>query len=139
MEIKKQHSGEITIDYSTSSVEVFPALSVLGNSDNLYFKFSKNRFKFREHEETATELLLDFDLCLIDRATNDTVMQLFAVFVISAPPSCIKDFETVEQAINFGKEMVSVQIREQDLKDTKGDALRLPVFDINPDSVKFLG
>jgi hypothetical protein len=138
MEIKKQQSGEITIDYSTSSVEVFPALSALGNSDNLYFKFSKNRFKFREQEETLTELLLDFDLCLIDRTTNDTVIQLFAVFVISASPSHIKNFETVEQAINFGKELVAVQVREQDLKDTKGDLLRLPVFDVNPGSIRLL-
>lgn len=136
MMIKKQQSGEMTIDYSNSSVEVFPALSVLENSDTLYFKFSKNRFKFLEHEQTPAELLLDFDLCLIDRATNDTVIQLFAIFLISAPPHSLKDFVTVEEAIKFGKEIVTVHIQKQDLKDANGDPLRLPVFDINPDSVR---
>ena len=135
MEIKTQQSGEITIDYSTSSVEVFPALDVLGNSDTLYFKFSKNRFKMMEQDQTPAELLLDFDLCLIDRATNDTIMQLFAVFVINAPFASLKDFVTVEQAVNFGKEMMEMKIREQGLKDTKGDSLRLPAFEINLDSV----
>jgi hypothetical protein len=137
MKIKKHHSGEMVIDYSRSSVQVFHALSELGNSDTLYFKFSKNRFKYPEPGQVPRELVLDFDLCLINRKNDDTVMQLFAIFQVSAPEQALKEFVTVKEAINFGKEMLTTQIEEDDLKDAKGGTLRLPEFDINPDSIRF--
>ncbi len=134
MEPKVQQVNGITIDYSTSSVEVFPAINDLAGSENLYLKFSKNRIKFLDKGQHA-ELLVDFDLCLIDRSLNETIMQLFAIFVLSKNNESVTEFTYIEQAVRFGESLIREEITQKQLRDNKGEEILLPVFEVTQDSV----
>jgi hypothetical protein len=47
------------------------------------------------------ELLLDFDLCLIDRVMNETIIQLFAIFTVTRNREPLNNWSYVQQAIAF--------------------------------------
>jgi hypothetical protein len=127
--------NKTSIDFSKSSVEIFPALAQLDGSDHLYFKFSKNRVKLSE--ENAEEILLmDFDLCLIDRAMNETVLQLFAIFAIKDQAGAVSDWRNIEIAVSFARSMVIKEAEERKLTDQHGQPLTVPPFAVTPESIR---
>ena len=135
MQVRKEMIGDISIDYSTSSVETFDALEKLRDSGSLYFKFSKNRFRFLPEHAGKEEFLMDFDLCLIDRTTGDTIIQLFAIFVLEGEAAVLKDISSLERAVNFGIELIQRQIDGQMLRDLHGNPIQLPAFEVTPESI----
>ena len=125
-----------TIDYSKSSIEIFPALKELANSGGLYLKFSKNHIKTLAIQNHA-ELLLDFDLCLIDRVMNETIIQLFAIFTVTKDREPLNNWCYVEQAIEFARSLVVDEIGQQNLSDKEGTLIEVPVFTLHPESINF--
>lgn len=125
MNAKVQDVDGMRIDYSKSSIEVFPAISRLADSDQLYFKFSRNRIKTLEIEKHA-ELVADFDLCVIDRTINETVVQLFAIFKASRDGEPMNDRRYVAALAEFGRSLIEKEIEAKDLKDASGRPLKLP-------------
>jgi hypothetical protein len=136
MESKVLVLNGTTINYSKSSIEIFPAIKELAGSGGLYFKFSKNHIKTLAIQNHA-ELLLDFDLCLIDRTMNETIIQLFAIFTVTRNREPLNDWSYVQQAIAFARELVIDEIRERDLRDMKGAVIEVPAFTLHPDSINF--
>ncbi|MDB5211978.1 MAG: hypothetical protein JWQ30_2805 [Sediminibacterium sp.] len=125
-----------TIDYSKSSIEIFPAIKELPNSGSLYLKFSKNHIKTLAIEHHA-ELSLDFDLCLIDRLMNETIIQLFAIFAVTKDNEPLNDWYYVHEAIAFARSLVVDEIRERGLRDKEGVLIEVPAFTLHPESIDF--
>lgn len=125
-----------TIDYSKSSIEIFPAIKELANSGSLYLKFSRNHIKTLAIQNHA-ELLLDFDLCLIDREMNETIIQLFAIFTVTRNREPLNDWSFVQQAIAFARWLVIEEIQHRDLRDTQGMIIEVPEFTLHPESINF--
>jgi hypothetical protein len=125
-----------TIDYSKSSIEIFPAIKKLTKSDELYLKFSKNHIKTLTIQNHA-ELLLDFDLCLIDRTMNETIIQLFAIFTVTRNREPLNNWLYVQQAIAFARELVVDEIQQGNLRDTKDVMIEVPEFALHPESINF--
>ncbi len=125
-----------TIDYSKSSIEIFPAIKELANSSSFYLKFSKNHIKTLAIQNHA-ELLLDFDLCLIDRKMNETIIQLFAIFTVTKNREPLNAWSYVQQAIAFARELMIDEIQLQDLRDTQGTIIEVPAFTLRPESINF--
>lgn len=127
--------NKTSIDFSKSSIEIFPALEQLAGSDHLYFKFSKNRVKLSE--QTAEEILLmDFDLCLIDREMNETILQLFAIFTVKDEAGAVSDWRNIEIAVSFARSMVIKEAEDRQLKDKFGQPLTVPPFAVTPESIR---
>ncbi|MEO8173703.1 MAG: hypothetical protein ABI581_11490 [Sediminibacterium sp.] len=125
-----------TIDYSKSSIEIFPAIAELANSSGLYLKFSKNHIKTLAIENHA-ELLLDFDLCLIDRVMNETIIQLFAIFTVTRDREPMNNWSYVQQAIAFARKLMMDDIRQDELHDKQKVLIQVPEFTLQPESINF--
>lgn len=125
-----------TIDYSKSSIEVFSASKELENSSGLYLKFSKNHIKTLAIEQHA-ELVLDFDLCLIDRVMNETIIQLFAIFTVTKDMEPLNDWAYVQQAIAFARTLMVDEIGQKGLRDLQGAPIEVPAFSLQPESINF--
>ena len=136
MESKIYRVNDVSIDHSRSSIEVFSAISGLQNSEGLYLKFSKNHIKSLAIEKHA-ELLLDFDLCLIDRTTHETIIQLFAIFALSKNREPVNDWKYVHIAIDFARSLIVDEIKQRGLKDKTGHTIIVPAFTITPESIDF--
>ncbi|MEO7530255.1 MAG: hypothetical protein ABIS69_02555 [Sediminibacterium sp.] len=136
MELKMYEIDGTQIDYSKSSIEIFPAIAGLKNATGLYLKFSKNHIKSLAIEHHAS-LLLDFDLCLIDRVTNETIIQLFAIFTLTKNREPVNDWKYVLQAVEFARSMIITVIKEAGLQDQAGDEIRVPEFTLTPESINF--
>jgi hypothetical protein len=126
----------LTIDHSKSSIEVFPALQALEGSDELYLKFSKNHIKTVAIEDHA-RLSLDFDLCLIDRALDETVIQLFAIFSVTKNRDPLNEWKYVQSAINFARSLIVDEIARRGLKDKMGHTIIVPVLTLTADAINF--
>jgi hypothetical protein len=126
----------VSIDYSKSSVQVFPALTQLADSSGLYLKFSKNHIKTMAIQQHA-ELSLDFDLCMIDQATNETIIQLFAIFTVTKNHEPVNEWQYVTTGIDFARSLVVGEIEEKQLKDKAGNLVQVPAFTLNPESINF--
>lgn len=126
----------VSIDYSKSSVEIFPAIKKLKDSDGLYLKFSKNHIKTLALQQHA-ELLLDFDLCLIDRVTNETIIQLFAIFTLTKNHEPVNEWQYVTAGIDFARSLVIKEIEEKEWKDKEGNLIQVPEFSLNPEAINF--
>jgi hypothetical protein len=126
----------VSIDYSKSSVQLFPAMKQLADSSGLYLKFSKNHIKTMTIQQHA-ELSLDFDLCLIDSVTNETIIQLFAIFTVTKGQAPVNEWQYVTMGVDFARELVTGEIEEKQLKDKSGNAIQVPVFTLNPESINF--
>jgi hypothetical protein len=136
MESKIRVLNGITIDYSKSSVQVFPALKDLENSNGLYLKFSKNHIKTMAIENHA-KLSLDFDLCLIDAVMNETIIQLFAIFAVTKDQEPVNEWSYVQEAVDFARSLVMDAIKNQDLLDKSGNLVQVPAFALDPASINF--
>jgi hypothetical protein len=136
MELKVLVLDGTTIDYSKSSIEIFPVIKELTGSGGLYLKFSKNHIKTLAIQNHA-ELLLDFDLCLIDRVLNETIIQLFAIFTVTRNREPLNDWSYVQQAIAFARGLVIDEIRQQGLRDSSGGIIEVPEFTLHPESIDF--
>lgn len=136
MELKNYAVDGVNIDYSRSSIEVFPAIKQLADSSGLYLKFSKNHIKSLAIENHA-ELLLDFDLCLIDRVMNETIIQLFAIFSVKKNKEPMNDWKYVLLAVDFARSMIITEIEEAGLLDKTGNAICVPAFTLKPESINF--
>lgn len=136
MESKMIVLNGTTIDYSKSSIEIFPAIKELANSDGLYLKFSKNHIKTLAIQNHA-ELLLDFDLCLIDREMNETIIQLFAIFTVTRNKEPLNNWSFVQQAIVFARWLLIEEIQYQDLRDKQRVIIEVPEFTLRPESINF--
>lgn len=137
MQSRIHHVNGITIDYSRSSLEVF-GTNGLKDSSHLYFKFSKNLIRTLAIQNHA-ELLLDFDLCLIDRAnTNETIIQLFAIFVITKNNEPVNQFAYIQDAVAFARSLVIDEVRESGLQDEAGNDIIVPEFEITAESIHFV-
>ncbi len=126
----------LTIDHSKSSLEVFPAMLSLEGSDELYLKFSKNHIKTSAIEGHA-RLSLDFDLCLIDRAMDETVMQLFAIFSVTKNKEPLNQWSNVQSAINFARSLIVDEILRRGLKDRNGNTIVVPVLTLSAETIHF--
>jgi hypothetical protein len=132
MEPKNYQLDGLSLDFSKSSIEVFPAVSALANSTGLYLKFSKNKIKFIDVLNHA-ELLLDFDLCLIDAEIDETIVQLFAIFIlIKNNNEPITDVKCISDATHFGRSLIINEIKKLGLKDMHGMDITVPELSINP-------
>jgi hypothetical protein len=136
MELKVLQLNGITIDYSKSSIEIFPAIQELENSSGLYLKFSKNHIKTMAIQHHA-ELLLDFDLCLIDRVMNETIIQLFAIFTVTKDRQPMNEWSHVQQSVDFARSLVIGEIQKRGLVDKTGNTIQVPVFTLDPASINF--
>ena len=132
MQPKVEFFNGTRIDYSKSSIETFPAIKLLDDSEQLYFKFSKNLVKSVEHED----LLMDFDLCLIDRKMNETILQLFAIFVITDGRESVNDWKFIELAVTFARILIVREVEKCGLTDKKGDPIVVPLFAVTPESIR---
>lgn len=126
----------ITIDYTRSSIEIFNAIRQLKDSNSLYLKFSKNHIKTMALQSHA-ELSLDFDLCLIDRMMNETIIQLFAIFTVTDHQKPVNEWKYVQKGIEFARSLLTDEIREKELKDKSGELVVVPEFTLNPESINF--
>jgi hypothetical protein len=126
----------VSIDYSKSSVQVFPALKQLADSSGLYLKFSKNHIKTMAIQQHA-ELSLDFDLCMIDKVTNETIIQLFAIFTVTKSNEPVNKWQYVTTGIDFARSLVVEEIEQKQLKDKAGNLVEVPAFTLNPESINF--
>ena len=136
MESKIRVVNGVTIDYSKSSVQVFKPLKDLENSNGLYLKFSKNHIKTLAIENHA-KLSLDFDLCLIDKVMDETIIQLFAIFVVTKDQEPMNEWSYVQQAVDFARSLVIDAIKNQDLRDKSGELVVVPAFALDPASINF--
>ena len=125
MQAKTQCIDGIAIDYSKSSIEVFPALQLLAGSTGLYLKFSKNHIRGKHDHE---ELSLDFDMCLIDSVMNETVIQLFAILSVTKDGEAVDQWKYVHQAVAFARSLIVEEIKKLDLRDTQQIPVKVPEF-----------
>lgn len=133
---KIHESNGVRIDYSKSSVQIFPAIRRLKDSSELYLKFSKNHIKTMALQQHA-ELLLDFDLCLIDRAMNETIIQLFAIFTVTKNGGPVNDWQYVTSGIDFARTLIVEEIEEKEWKDRSGNLIDVPSFSLKPEAINF--
>lgn len=136
MERKIHERDGVAIDYTKSSVQVFPAIRRLKDSSALYIKFSNNHIKTLALQQHA-ELSLDFDLCLIDRDMNETVLQLFAIFTITKSREPMNDWHFVTMAIEFARSLLVEEIERERWTDRSGQLIQVPSFSLNPESINF--
>lgn len=129
-------TDRVSIDYSKSSVQLFPAIKGLADSSGLYLKFSKNQIKTMAIQQHA-ELLLDFDFCLIDRTTNETIIQLFAIFIVTKDNQPVNEWQYVTKGIEFARSLIVEEIQQKQLKDKAGNLIEVPQFSLNPESINF--
>jgi len=134
MQSKIQEVNGLTIDFSKSSIEIFPAIKGLADSHALYLKFCKNRIKTLDLQNHA-ELLMDFDLCMIDKLRDETIIQLFAIFVISKQNEPVNKWEYIADAVGFARSMIVDEIRTGGLKDMSGADIIVPAFIVTPQSI----
>ena len=128
--------NDVSIDHSKSSVQVFPAIRQLKDSSGLYLKFSKNHIKTLAIQQHA-ELSLDFDLCMIDSVTNETIIQLFAIFTVTKEREPVNEWKYVTMGIDFARALVVAEIEDKQLKDKSGNLIQVPSFSLNPESINF--
>ncbi len=126
----------VSINYSQSSVQVFPAIKNLADSTGLYLKFSKNHIKTLALQQHA-ELSLDFDLCMIDKVTNETIIQLFAIFAVTKNNEPVNEWQYVTIGIDFARSLVVNEVAEKELKDKAGNPIEVPAFSLNPEAINF--
>lgn len=136
MEEKIRVVDGLTFDYSKSSIQVFPAIRVLNDSSELYFKFSNNHIRTMALQMHA-ELSLDFDLCLIDRRMNETIMQLFAIITVSKNGEPMNQWAYVETAIAFARNLMAEEIEGQQWRDRTKQLIQLPELSIHPETIDF--
>jgi hypothetical protein len=134
MPSKIREINGLMIDFSRTSIEIFPAIKELSNSDDLYLKFSKNIIRSLELQKHA-ELLMDFDLCLINRSQDETIIQLFAIFLISENNAPVNNWKVITEAVDFGRSMVVDEIDKAGLKDMAGNKIVVPGFVVTPESI----
>jgi hypothetical protein len=124
----------LTIDFSRTSIEIFPAIKELPGSDDLYLKFSKNIIRSLELQKHA-ELLMDFDFCLINRSQDETIIQLLAIFLITENHAPVNNWRVITAAVDFGRSMIIDEIQKSALKDMAGNEIRVPEFLVTPESI----
>lgn len=136
MEEKIRDVGGLLVNYSKSSIQVFPAIRRLKDSSELYLKFSNNHTRTLALQLHA-ELSLDFDLCLIDRAMNETILQLFAIFTVTHNGEPMNQWHYVETAIAFARTLLVEEIEGQGWEDRTGHLIQVPALQVKPESNDF--